>query len=62
MARAREAGAEIIREATDQFYGERSGAVRDPFGHEWLIGHEIEKVEPAEMQRRYDELMKAGAE
>ena len=38
---------------------ERSGTVRDPFGHEWNIGHEIEAVTPTEMQRRYDELMKA---
>jgi hypothetical protein len=34
--------------------------VKDPFGHEWHIGHEIEKVAPEEMQRRYDELMKKG--
>jgi hypothetical protein len=32
--------------------------VRDPFGHEWLIGHQIEEVRPEEMQRRYDALMK----
>jgi uncharacterized glyoxalase superfamily protein PhnB len=51
------AGATLLREPQDQFYGERSGTVRDPFGHEWNIGHEIEKVEPAEMQRRYDKLM-----
>ena len=38
-------------------YGERSGAIRDPVGHEWLIGHELEALSPAEMQRRYDELM-----
>jgi PhnB protein len=43
-----------VRPATDQFYGERSGTVRDPFGHEWAIGHEIEQVTPAEMQRRWD--------
>ena len=34
---AREHGAVVIREPADQFYGERSGAFRDPFGHEWLI-------------------------
>lgn len=51
------AGATVLREPQDQFYGERSGTVRDPFGHEWNIGHEIEKVEPAEMQRRYDKRM-----
>jgi PhnB protein len=49
-------GATVLRPLADHFYGERSGAVRDPFGHEWLVGHEIEKVTPAEMQRRYDAL------
>lgn len=51
------AGATLERAAEDHFYGERSGTVRDPFGHRWLIGHSIEKVEPQEMQRRYTELM-----
>jgi PhnB protein len=51
------AGATLERAAEDHFYGERSGTVRDPFGHRWLIGHSIEKVEPEEMQRRYTELM-----
>lgn len=53
IRRALDAGATLVRAASDQFYGERSGTVRDPFGHEWNIGHEIEKVSPAEMQRRY---------
>lgn len=57
MARAVEAGATVIRPAADQFYGERSGAVRDPFGHEWLLGHEIESVSPEEMQRRYTAML-----
>jgi uncharacterized glyoxalase superfamily protein PhnB len=52
------AGATVVRPATDQFYGERSGTVRDPFGHEWNVGHEIEKVKPDEMQRRYDAMSK----
>lgn len=51
------AGATLLREARDQFYGERSGAVRDPFGHEWLIGHELEALSPDEMQRRYTALL-----
>lgn len=58
VARAVGAGAKVVRPLRDQFYGERSGVIRDPFGHEWLIGHEIERVSPEEMQRRYDELMK----
>jgi PhnB protein len=52
------AGATLLRGPNDHFYGERSGTVRDPFGHEWMIGHEIEKVTPEEMQRRYDAMMK----
>ncbi len=57
IERAVAAGATLVRKPEDQFYGERSGTVRDPFGHEWLIGHSIEEVAPEEMQRRYDELM-----
>lgn len=58
IARAVKAGAKVLRPASDHFYGERSGTVRDPFGHEWLIGHEIEKVTPEEMQRRYEALFR----
>ncbi len=54
LAKAAAHGATITRPAADQFYGERSGKFRDPFGHEWHVGHEIEKVDPAEMQRRWD--------
>jgi len=54
------AGATVLREPQDHFYGERSGTVRDPFGHEWNVGHTIEKVEPTEMQRRYSALMATG--
>ncbi len=54
LARAVAAGATLVRAATDQFYGERSGSFRDPFGHEWMVGHSIETVTPEEMQRRWD--------
>lgn len=56
LRRAVEAGGQLVRPAADHFYGERSGTVRDPFGHEWSIGHEIEAVSPEEMQRRYTAL------
>ena len=62
IARAVAAGAELVRPAQDQFYGERSGTVRDPFGHEWNIGHSLEELTPEEMQRRYDALMKGSGE
>lgn len=54
LERAVKAGGEILRPAEDQFYGERSGTLRDPFGHEWHVAHEIEAVSPGEMQRRFD--------
>lgn len=57
FARAVEAGATVVRPLQNQFYGERSGTVRDPFGHEWLLGGHIEDVTPEEMQRRYTELL-----
>lgn len=60
IERALAAGATLIRPPSDAFYGERSGTVRDPFGHDWNIGHEIEKVAPQEMQRRYTEMMNEG--
>ncbi len=57
IRRAVEAGAVVEREAKDEFYGERSGCIRDPFGHRWNIGHSIEDVSTVEMQRRYTELL-----
>ena len=51
--RAVAAGAKLIMEPKDQFYGERSAKVLDPFGHEWLLGSHIEDVSHEEMQRRF---------
>lgn len=58
ITRAVEAGATLEMAPKDEFYGERSGCIRDPFGHRWNIGHQIEKVSPEEMQRRYTALLK----
>lgn len=52
-ARAVAAGAILLHQLVDQFYGERSCMIRDPFGHEWSLGHEIEKVSREEIQRRF---------
>jgi len=57
IRQAAEAGGTVESKPTDKFYGERGGAVRDPFGHRWLIGHHIEDVTPEEMQRRYDKMV-----
>lgn len=59
VQRALDAGATLQMACTDQFYGERTGVVIDPFGYRWMIGHEIEKLTPEEMQRRYAALMQA---
>jgi len=52
-----QAGGTLVRPPKDEFHGERSGTVRDPFGHEWNIGHSLEQVSPEEMQRRYTEML-----
>jgi hypothetical protein len=58
--RAVQEGATLEMPPQDQFYGERSGCIRDPFGHRWNIGHGIEEVAPEEMQRRYTALLKSA--
>ena len=60
IRRAVEAVAAIEQEPRDQFYGERSGCLRDPFGHRWNVGHHIEEVSPDEMQRRYTALLEGA--
>jgi PhnB protein len=53
------AGAKVMRPLEDQFYGDRSGTLEDPFGHVWTIATHIEDVSPEEMERRQAERMKA---
>jgi PhnB protein len=55
VARAERAGAIVLRAVQDQFHGERSGLIADPFGHEWFIGTPTGEVSPEEMQARYDD-------
>ena len=50
------AGAGVIYPLADQFYGERGGRLRDPFGHQWMLSQHIEDVSPEEMKRRAAEL------
>lgn len=60
VARASAAGATVEMPPADMFYGFRSAAVRDPFGHRWMIQHEIEKVPYDEMQKRWDAMVQSG--
>jgi PhnB protein len=50
------AGATSIREPTDEFYGDRTAAVKDAFGNQWGIATHVEDVSPEEMERRVQEL------
>jgi PhnB protein len=52
VERAVKAGAKVRREVQDQFYGDRSGQIEDPFGHLWSVQTHVEDVAPDEMQRR----------
>jgi hypothetical protein len=45
----------------DQFYGDRSGGVRDPFGNLWFIATHIEDVAPTELKRRAEEAMQKAS-
>jgi PhnB protein len=46
------AGAKVLREVQDQFYGDRSGSFEDPFGHIWTIGTHKEDLSPEEIEKR----------
>lgn len=52
------AGAKVIRPLQDQFYGDRSGTIEDPFGHQWSIATHIEDVSMEEIQKRMDAMCK----
>ena len=52
------AGAKVVRPVQDQFYGDRSGTLEDPFGHQWHVSTHIEDVSPAELRRRATQLDK----
>ncbi len=59
VAQATAAVATIQRPLQDQFYGDRSATLHDPFGHVWTLATHIEDVSNEELQRRMDEMMQA---
>jgi PhnB protein len=56
--RAIAAGAKEKRPIKNEFYGDRTGTLEDPFGHVWSIATHVEDVAPEEMDRRMREMMK----
>ena len=59
--RAVKAGAKALRPVANQFYGDRSGTLEDPFGHVWTIATHVEDVPPAELQRRAEAAMRSAS-
>ena len=58
VARAVAAGGKLTMPVADQFYGDRSGKVLDPFGHDWYLATHKEDLTFDEMTRRYKEMSK----
>ncbi len=58
FTRAVAAGAKEQRPLMNQFYGDRSGTIEDPFGHVWTIATHVEDVAPEEMRRRMEAFTK----
>jgi PhnB protein len=52
IGRAVAAGAKVVRPVQDQFYGDRSGSVADPYGHIWHVATHTEDLSPDEIRKR----------
>lgn len=51
------AGSTLVHPVTNQFYGDRSGSLIDPFGHHWHIATHIEDLSPEEIETRAKQIM-----
>lgn len=58
--RAVDAGATVVSEPKDQFYGDRSASVKDPFGHLWFLATHKEDLTEEQIRQRAIELFKQG--
>lgn len=59
--KALKAGSKLLRPVADQFYGDRTGSILDPFGQMWSIGTHIEDVSPEEMKKRMSKMASQAA-
>jgi PhnB protein len=59
---ALDAGAEVVMPLDNQFWGDRYGVVKDPFGHHWSIGAHMEDVTPAQIKERMAAAMGQGSQ
>jgi PhnB protein len=60
VERAVAAGAKILKPVQDQFYGDRSGFIQDPFGHLWGVATHVEDVTPQELEERVKKAKQAA--
>jgi PhnB protein len=60
IQKAVESGAKLLRPIKDQFYGDRSGSLLDPFGHMWSVATHVEDVTPEEMKKRMATMSQAA--
>lgn len=58
VKRAVAAGAKAVTAVENKFYGDRSGSLEDPFGHQWHFATHVEDVPPDEMAKRAETFMK----
>jgi len=56
--RATASGARLLIPVDDQFYGDRSGRLGDPFGHEWIVASRFEDLTPEQMEERFAEFVR----
>jgi PhnB protein len=61
IQKAVENGAKMLRPIKNQFYGDRSGSLLDPFGHMWSVATHVEDVSPEEMRKRMTAAMSQAA-
>ncbi|MEV4194794.1 VOC family protein [Streptomyces toxytricini] len=53
-------GARELRPVRDEFYGDRTGQIEDPYGHRWSLASHVEDVPEEEMERRAREAVQGG--
>jgi len=60
VKKAVDEGAKVIKQVQDQFYGDRSGFIQDPFGHFWGVATHVEDVSPQELEERMKKAKQAA--
>ena len=60
VAQAVAAGGKLVRPVADQFYGDRTGGIDDPFGYHWYLATHVEDVPPGELEKRAAKAMGGG--